>query len=202
MARYRGPRLRITRRLGELPGLTRKSARRTYPPGMHGQARKKRTEYAMRLEEKQKLRFNYDVSERQLVRYVKKARRVQGSTGQVLLQLLEMRLDNTIFRLGFAPTIPAARQIVSHGHITVNGHTLDIPSYNCRPGDVIGVRNREHSRKMITDNLQYPGLANVPGHLDLDKEKLVAKVNGTCDREWVALNINELMVVEYYSRKV
>jgi small subunit ribosomal protein S4 len=202
MARYRGPRLRITRRLGELPGLTRKSARRTYPPGMHGQARKKRTEYAMRLEEKQKLRFNYGVSERQLVRYVKKARRVQGSTGQVLLQLLEMRLDNTIFRLGFAPTIPAARQIVSHGHITVNGHTLDIPSYNCRPGDVIGVRNREHSRKMITDNLQYPGLANVPGHLDLDKEKLVAKVNGTCDREWVALNINELMVVEYYSRKV
>jgi len=169
---------------------------------MHGQARKKRTEYAMRLEEKQKLRFNYGVSERQLVRYVKKARRVQGSTGQVLLQLLEMRLDNTIFRLGFAPTIPAARQIVSHGHITVNGHTLDIPSYNCRPGDVIGVRNREHSRKMITDNLQYPGLANVPGHLDLDKEKLVAKVNGTCDREWVALNINELMVVEYYSRKV
>jgi small subunit ribosomal protein S4 len=202
MARYRGPRLRITRRLGELPGLTRKSARRTYPPGMHGQARKKRTEYAMRLEEKQKLRFNYGVSERQLVRYVKKARRVQGSTGQVLLQLLEMRLDNTVFRLGFAPTIPAARQIVSHGHITVNGHTLDIPSYNCRPGDVIGVRNREHSRKMITDNLQYPGLANVPGHLDLDKEKLVAKVNGTCDREWVALNINELMVVEYYSRKV
>jgi small subunit ribosomal protein S4 len=202
MARYRGPRLRITRRLGELPGLTRKSARRTYPPGMHGQARKKRTEYAMRLEEKQKLRFNYGVSERQLVRYVKKARRVQGSTGQVLLQLLEMRLDNTVFRLGFAPTIPAARQIVSHGHITVNGHTLDIPSYNCRPGDVIAVRNREHSRKMITDNLQYPGLANVPGHLDLDKEKLVAKVNGTCDREWVALNINELMVVEYYSRKV
>lgn len=202
MARYRGPRLRITRRLGELPGLTRKSARRTYPPGMHGQARKKRTEYAMRLEEKQKLRFNYGVSERQLVRYVKKARRVQGSTGQVLLQLLEMRLDNTIFRLGFAPTIPAARQIVSHGHITVNGHVLDIPSYNCRPGDVVAVRNREQSRKMIVDNLQYPGLANVPGHLDLDKEKLVAKVNGTCDREWVALNINELMVVEYYSRKV
>ncbi|MEY2978220.1 MAG: 30S ribosomal protein S4 [Prochlorotrichaceae cyanobacterium] len=202
MARYRGPRLRITRRLGELPGLTRKSARRTYPPGMHGQARKKRTEYAIRLEEKQKLRFNYGVSERQLVRYVKKARRVQGSTGQVLLQLLEMRLDNTIFRLGFAPTIPAARQIVCHGHITVNGKVLDIPSYNCRPGDVIGVQNRDHSRKMVVDNLQYPGLANVPGHLELDKEKLVAKVTGTCDREWVAININELMVVEYYSRKV
>ncbi|MFZ4666653.1 MAG: 30S ribosomal protein S4 [Prochlorotrichaceae cyanobacterium] len=202
MARYRGPRLRITRRLGELPGLTRKAARRTYPPGMHGQARKKRTEYAMRLEEKQKLRFNYGVSERQLIRYVKRARRVQGSTGQVLLQLLEMRLDNTIFRLGFAPTIPAARQLVSHGHITINDRVVDIPSYSCRPGEVVGVRNREQSRKMVTDNLQYPGLANVPSHLELDKDKLTAKVNSLCEREWVALNINELMVVEYYSRKV
>lgn len=202
MARYRGPRLRITRRLGDLPGLTRKSARRAYPPGMHGQARKKPTEYAQRLQEKQKLRFNYGVSERQLVRYIKKARRVQGSTGQVLLQLLEMRLDNTIFRLGFAPTIPAARQVVNHGHITINGRVVDIASYNCRPGDVITVRNREQSRKLVTENLQYPGLANVPNHLELDKDKLTAKVTGVCDREWVALSINELMVVEYYSRKV
>lgn len=202
MARYRGPRLRITRRLGDLPGLTRKSARRAYPPGMHGQARRKKSEYATRLEEKQKLRFNYGVSEKQLVRYVKKARRVQGSTGKMLLQLLEMRLDNTIFRLGMAPTIPSARQLVNHGHILVNGRVVDIASYNCRPGDVVAVRNREQSKRLVGENLQYPGLANVPSHLTLDKEKLEAHVTGVCEREWVALKINELMVVEYYSRKV
>jgi small subunit ribosomal protein S4 len=202
MSRYRGPRLRITRRLGDLPGLTRKTPRRAYPPGQHGQARRKRSEYAIRLEEKQKLRFNYGVSERQLIRYVKKARRVQGSTGQVLLQLLEMRLDNTVFRLGMAPTIPAARQVINHGHITVNGKVVDIASYQCRPGEVIGVRDRDPSRKLIEENLQYPGLANLPSHLELDKAKLEGKVNGVIEREWVALPINELLVIEYYSRKV
>src|SRR5512146_2719574 len=121
MARYRGPRLRVVRRLGELPGLSRKSPRKAYPPGQHGQDRKKKSEYAVRLEEKQKLRFNYGLTEKQLLRYVKKARRAGGSTGLVILQLLEMRLDNTVFRLGFGPTIPAARQIVNHGHICVNG---------------------------------------------------------------------------------
>lgn len=201
MSRYRGPRLRIARRLGELPGLTRKSPRKSYPPGQHGQARKKKTEYAIRLEEKQKLRFNYGVSEKQLVRYVKKARRAGGSTGLVILQMLEMRLDNTVFRLGFAPTIPAARQVVNHGHITVNGRVLDIASYQCRPGDVIAVRDRDASKKMVEANLEFPGLANVPTHLELDKDKLTAKVNGVIDREWVALNVNELLVVEYYSRK-
>ena len=128
MSRYRGPRLRIVRRLGDLPGLTRKSARRAYPPGQHGQARKKRSEYAIRLEEKQKLRFNYGLTESQLLRYVRKARRVTGSTGQVLLQILEMRLDNTVFRLGMAPTIPSARQLVNHGHVTINGRVVNIPS--------------------------------------------------------------------------
>ncbi len=201
MARYRGPRLRVVRRLGDLPGLTRKVARRSYPPGQHGQARRKRSEYAIRLEEKQKLRFNYGLSEKQLLRYVKKARRVTGSTGQVLLQLLEMRLDNTIFRLGMAPTIPAARQLVNHGHVTVNDRVVDIASYQCRPGDVISVRNKEKSREMVKTNLQYPGLANVPSHLELDKDKLIGKVNGVIEREWVALQINELLVIEYYSRK-
>ncbi len=202
MSRYRGPRLKITRRLGDLPGLTRKSARRQYPPGQHGQARRKRSEYAVRLEEKQKLRYNYGVSERQLVRYMKKARRVQGSTGQVLLQLLEMRLDNTVFRLGMAPTIPAARQLVNHGHVTINGRVLDIPSYQCRPGDVVAVRDRDASRKLVENNLQYPGLSNVPSHLEFDKNKMEGKVNGVIEREWVAISIKELLVVEYYSRKV
>ncbi|MEB3882582.1 30S ribosomal protein S4 [Lyngbya sp. CCY1209] len=200
MSRYRGPRLRIVRRLGDLPGLTRKAARRSYPPGQHGQARRKRSEYAIRLEEKQKLRFNYGLSERQLLRYVRKARRASGSTGQVLLQYLEMRLDNTIFRLGMAPTIPAARQLVNHGHITVNGRVVDIASYQCRPGDEIGIRNREKSREMVKTNLQYPGLANVPSHLEFDKGNLTGKVNGVIEREWVALSINELLVVEFYSR--
>jgi len=201
MSRYRGPRLRITRRLGDLPGLTRKSARRAYPPGQHGQNRKKRSEYAIRLEEKQKLRMNYGLTEKQLLRYVRKARRVTGSTGQVLLQLLEMRLDNTIFRLGMAPTIPAARQLVNHGHVTVNGRVVNIASYQCRPGEEIAVRDREKSKKLVETNLQYPGLANLPSHLEFDKNKMAGKVNGVIEREWVALQINELLVVEYYSRQ-
>lgn len=204
MARYRGPRLRVIRRLGDLPGLTRKAvpSRRAYPPGQHGQARKKRSEYAMRLEEKQKLRFNYGLTERQLVRYVRRARRVSGSTGLALLQLLEMRLDNIIFRLGMAPTIPAARQLVNHGHVTVKGRVVSIPSYQCRPGDEIGIRNKENSRRLAEENLKFPGLANLPTHLELDKNKLMAKVNSVVEREWVALQVNELLVVEYYSRKV
>ncbi|MEO1375919.1 MAG: 30S ribosomal protein S4 [Cyanobacteria bacterium J06635_10] len=201
MSRYRGPRLRITRRLGELPGLSRKSARRAYPPGQHGQNRKKRSEYAIRLEEKQKLKFNYGLTEKQLVRYIRKARRVTGSTGQVLLQFLEMRLDNTVFRLGMAPTIPAARQLVNHGHVTINGREVNIASYQCRPGEVIGVRNKDNSRQLVETNLQYPGLANLPSHLEFDKNTMVGKVNGVCEREWVALSVNELLVVEYYSRK-
>ncbi|HEY9752443.1 MAG TPA: 30S ribosomal protein S4 [Coleofasciculaceae cyanobacterium] len=201
MSRYRGPRLRVVRRLGDLPGLTRKAPRKAYPPGQHGQERKKRSEYAIRLEEKQKLRFNYGVSERQLLRYVRKARRASGSTGLVLLQLLEMRLDNTVFRLGMAPTIPAARQLVNHGHVTVNGRVVDIPSYQCRPGELIAVRDQERSRGLVQTNLQYPGLANIPSHLEWDKNKLEGKVTGVVEREWVALQINELLVVEYYSRQ-
>lgn len=201
MSRYRGPRLRIVRRLGELPGLTRKSARRAYPPGQHGQARKKRSEYAIRLEEKQKLRFNYGLSERQLIRYVRKARRATGSTGTTLLQMLEMRLDNTIFRLGMAGTIPGARQLVNHGHVTVNGKVVDIPSYQCRPGEVISVKDTEKSRRLVQQNLEFPGLANLPSHLEFDKSKLTGKVNSVIDREWIALQINELLVVEFYSRQ-
>lgn len=201
MSRYRGPRLRIVRRLGDLPGLTRKAPRRAYPPGQHGQARKKRSEYAVRLEEKQKLRFNYGLNERQLLRYVRKARRASGSTGEALLQLLEMRLDNTVFRLGMAPTIPAARQLVNHGHIAVNGRVVDIASYQCRAGEVISVRDNERSRKMVETNLLYPGLANLPSHLEFDKAKMQGKVNSIIEREWIALQINELLVVEYYSRQ-
>lgn len=202
MSRYRGPRLRVTRRLGDLPGLTRKSPRKAYPPGQHGQARRKRSEYAIRLEEKQKLRYNYGVTEKQLMRYVKKARRATGSTGTTLLELLEMRLDNTVFRMGMAGTIPAARQLVNHGHILVNGRRMDIPSYQCRPGDVIAVRDRDRSRELVERNMEYPGLANLPSHLEFDKNTYTGKVNRIIEREWVALQVNELLVVEYYSRKI
>jgi small subunit ribosomal protein S4 len=201
MSRYRGPRLRIVRRLGDLPGLTRKSPRRAYPPGQHGQNRKKPSEYAIRLEEKQKLRLNYGVTEKQMLRYVRKARRASGSTGLVMLQILEMRLDNTVFRMGMAPTIPAARQLVNHGHITINGKVVDIASYQCRPGEVITVRDRAASKQLVEANLQYPGLANLPNHLEFDKKTLVGKVNGVIEREWIALQVNELLVVEYYSRQ-
>jgi small subunit ribosomal protein S4 len=201
MSRYRGPRLRIVRRLGDLPGLTRKTPRRSYPPGQHGQARRKRSEYAIRLEEKQKLRFNYGISEKQLLRYVRRARRATGSTGQALLQLLEMRLDNTVFRMGMAGTIPAARQLVNHGHIMVNGRVVNIPSYQCRPGDIVSVKSTDRSKALVEQNLQYPGLANLPSHLEFDKANLTGKVNGVIEREWVALQINELLVVEYYSRQ-
>jgi len=204
MSRYRGPRLRIVRRLGVLPGLSRKvTKKRKSPPGQHGSNRKKLSEYGVRLQEKQKLRFNYGVSEKQLIRYMRKARGATGSTGQTLLELLEMRLDNTVFRMGMAGTIPGARQLVGHGHITVNGRVVDIPSYQCRPGDIIAVRNRERSRNLVSANIQSPGLALLPSHLEFDKNNFTGKVNAVVARQEVTLqDVNELLVVEYYSRMV
>lgn len=201
MARYKGPRLRICRRLGDLPGLTRKKSKKQFPPGENAQQSHKPSEYALRLEEKQKLRFNYGLSEKQLLRNIKAAKKVQGSTGIVLLQILEMRLDNTIFRLGMSPTIPAARQLVNHGHILVNNKTVSICSYQCKPGDIISVKDKSSSKLLIEKYMQFPGLANMPSHLELDKKKLIGKVNAIIEREWVALQLNELLVVEYYSRK-
>jgi small subunit ribosomal protein S4 len=201
MARYRGPRLRICRRLGELPGLSRKNSKKQAPPGEHGTKIRKPSEYALRLEEKQKLRFNYGINEKQLLRYIKIAKKVQGSTGQVLLQLLEMRLDNTVFRLGMAPTIPAARQLVNHGHIFVNNIAVSIASYQCKPGDLITIKDQIDSKNLIKKYLSFPGLANIPSHLELDSSSFTGKVNGIIEREWVALQLNELLVVEYYSRK-
>lgn len=201
MSRYRGPRLRICRRLGDLPGLTRKTSKKSAPAGEHGQKSHKPSEYALRLEEKQKLRFNYGINERQLLKNIKTAKKVQGSTGLILLQILEMRLDNTIFRLGMSPTIPAARQLVNHGHIKINNETVSICSYQCKPGDIIEIKDKSSSRSLVTSYLNFPGLANIPNHLELDKKKLIGKVNGIIEREWVALQLNELLVVEYYSRK-
>jgi len=201
MSRYRGPKLKINRKLGELPGLTRKSSKKSASPGEHGQKPRKPSEYAVRLEEKQKVKFNYGIHEKQLLKYVKAAKKAQGPTGSVLLQMIEMRLDNTVFRLGLAPTIPAARQIVNHGHITVNKKKLNICSYQCKPGDTIEVKACKSSKSLITSHLGNPGFTNIPAHLEFDKDNLLGKVNGIIEREWIALQINELLIVEYYSRK-
>nr|QJD22271.1 ribosomal protein S4 [Micractinium singularis] len=207
MARYRGPRLRIIRRLGELPGLTQKSCTRDFPPGQHGPKKRgsgnqksKESQYAVRLKEKQKLRFNYGISERQLISYVREARRRKGSTGEILLQLLEMRLDNIVFRLGFASTIAAARQLISHGHVVVNQHRVTIPSYICKLNDSISVSS--NSQKFVKNLIERSTSQIRAPHLEVNIEKLSAVVVDTVPRDAVGLQINELLVVEYYSRKV
>jgi len=201
MARYTGAKLRIARRLGDLPGLTRKKGKTTRP-GQHGATQKKLTQYAIRLEEKQKIRFNYGLSEKQLINYIKQAKKIKGATGTILLQLLEMRLDNLVFRLGLAPTIAAARQLVNHGHITVNQLSVSIPSYHCQPGDKLSVKDNVTSKRLVNNYLESPALSNIPQHLDFDKKNLNAEILGIIDREWVALKLNELFVIEYYSRKI
>jgi small subunit ribosomal protein S4 len=202
MARYTGAKLRITRRLGDLPGLTSKTSKLNKRPGQHGATQKKLTQYAIRLEEKQKLRFNYGISEKQLMNYIRQAKRIKGATGNILLQLLEMRLDNIVFRLGMAPTISSARQIVSHKHITINGSCVSIPSYQCQPGDILSIKESNASKQLITKNLELPALSNIPQNLEFDKKTFTAKVLGVIDREWIALKLNELFVIEFYSRKI
>ena len=124
--------------------------------------------------------------------YIKQAKKLKGATGTILLQLLEMRLDNLVFRLGLAPTIAAARQLVSHGHITVNGLPVSIASYQCQPGDKLSVKDNVASKKLVNSYLESPALSNIPQNLDFDKKNLTAKVLGVIDREWVALKLNEL----------
>jgi len=205
MSRYRGPKLRITRRLGTLPGLTTKKSNKLNRPGKDGNSNadtgKKLTEYGVRLEEKQKLKFNYGLSESQLFRYVKEARRRQGVTGLILLQLLEMRLDTLCYTLGFAKTIAQARQLVNHGHITVNKKVVSIPSFQCRLNDIISIKEQNSSKILIEGNLKNNQVANLPAHLKFDKDKLEATVLDYCDRDDVALQLDELLVIEHYSRR-
>ena len=205
MSRYRGPKLRIVRRLGELPGLTSKTTERLFPPGQHGPGKAKGknsgSEFSVRLQEKQKLRYNYGLTEKQLFNYVKEARRLSGATGSNLLQLLEMRLENVVFRLGFANSIPSARQFVNHGHVLVNGKRVNIPSFACKPGDIITVKEKSQANSYLNENLQVLNISSLPSHLELDKEKYSGKVTSVISREDVGLKVNELFIVEYYSRK-
>nr|YP_010848508.1 ribosomal protein S4 [Tabernaemontana bovina]QWL14941.1 ribosomal protein S4 [Tabernaemontana divaricata]WEV93158.1 ribosomal protein S4 [Tabernaemontana bovina] len=200
MSRYRGPRLKKIRRLGALPGLTNKRPRAGND--LRNQSRSgKKSQYRIRLEEKQKLRFHYGLTERQLLKYVRIAGKAKGSTGQVLLQLLEMRLDNILFRLGMASTIPAARQLVNHRHILVNGRIVDIPSYRCKPRDIITARDEQKSRALIQKSLDSSPHEELPSHLILQPFQYKGFVNQIIDSKWVGLKINELLVVEYYSRQ-
>nr|AWI73461.1 ribosomal protein S4 [Skytanthus acutus] len=200
MSRYRGPRLKKIRRLGALPGLTNKRPRAGND--LRNQSRSgKKSQYRIRLEEKQKLRFHYGLTERQLLKYVRIAGKSKGSTGQVLLQLLEMRLDNILFRLGMASTIPAARQLVNHRHILVNGRIVDIPSYRCKPRDIITVKDEQKSKALIQKSLDSSPHEELPSHLVLQPFQYKGLVNQIIDSQWVGLKINELLVVEYYSRQ-
>nr|QJQ77385.1 ribosomal protein S4 [Glycyrrhiza pallidiflora]QJQ77433.1 ribosomal protein S4 [Glycyrrhiza pallidiflora]QJQ77537.1 ribosomal protein S4 [Glycyrrhiza pallidiflora]QYL70909.1 ribosomal protein S4 [Glycyrrhiza pallidiflora]WSP02703.1 ribosomal protein S4 [Glycyrrhiza pallidiflora] len=200
MSRYRGPRFKKIRRLGALPGLT--SKRPTVGSELSNQSNSsKKSQYRIRLEEKQKLRFHYGLTERQLLKYVRIAGKAKGSTGQVLLQLLEMRLDNIIFRLGMASTIPQARQLVNHRHVLVNGRIVDIPSYRCKPQDIITAKDEQKSRTLIQNSLESAPLEELPTHLTLYPFQYKGLVNQIIDSKWVGLKINELLVVEYYSRQ-
>ena len=205
MARYTGAKLRITRRLGKLPGLTQKTSKKSARPGQHGKTlgdgKKKTTEYGIRLEEKQKLKFNYGITESQLYHYIKEARRRNGVTGLILLQLLEMRLDTICFSLGFAPTIASARQLVNHGHITVNNKVVSIPSFQCQINDIIGIKPKTTSKNIIENNLKIGNFIEPPTHLTFDKSKLEGLVKNYCDRSELLLELNELLVIEYYSRR-
>lgn len=196
MSRYTGPRYKIVRRLGELPGLTRK-ALASKKQGV----KKKSSQYGIRLETKQKLRFHYGITEKQLVRYVKRARSLSGSTGKILIKLLEMRLDNTIFRVGLAPTIPAARQIINHGHILVNNNKMNIPSYQCQPNDKISInkidKNSNWIKKVENKNLK---LNLIPSHLNFEIESNNITISNSIKYEEAGLDLNELLIVEYYSR--
>lgn len=204
MSRYRGPKLKISRRLGSLPGLTTKKSNKLNRPGKDGTSsdtNKKLTEYGIRLEEKQKLRFNYGLTESQLFRYVKEARRRKGVTGLILLQLLEMRLDALCFTLGFATSIAQARQLVNHGHITVNKKVLNIPSFQCRINDIISVKNKSTSKSLIETNLKTNQRSLLPYHLKFDPSLMEATVLDYCDRDNIQLQLDELLVIEHYSRR-
>nr|YP_009478198.1 ribosomal protein S4 [Adiantum shastense]AVP32723.1 ribosomal protein S4 [Adiantum shastense] len=193
------------RRLKNLPGLAGKgnaSNLGEFRVAGDQSASRKISQFCVRLEAKQRLRLNYGLTERQLLKYVRIARRTKGSTGQVPLQLLEMRLDNVIFQLGMASTIPAARQLVSHRHILVNRRIVDIPSYRRKPRDILTIRNRPTSCNAVKG--ESLGRDEVPDHLTLSLSKTgepTGLVNHMVNRESVNLDINELLVVEYYSRK-
>jgi small subunit ribosomal protein S4 len=204
MSRYTGPRLKKMRALGlDLPGLSRKSIeRRPYAPGQHGpKQRRKMSDFAKQLAEKQKLRLNYGIGERQMRGYMVQARASKMASGDKLVELLERRLDNVVFRSGLAPTIPAARQLVAHGHLLVNGRRVDIPSFKVSPGDEVVVREKSRTVKAIVESLDSAAIAR-PDWLELQKDQMKVKVRENPTRESVPFPVDVQLVVEFYAKRL
>lgn len=208
MARQLPPVCRLCRREGEKLYLKGDKCysdkcpvdRRSYAPGQHGQERRKLSDYALHLREKQKLRRIYGVMERQFRRYYQNAARKKGVTGEMLLQALEMRLDNVLYRLGFAASRAQARQLVNHGHFQVNGRKVDIPSYATRPGDVITPKPSSRDLDVIRVNVEAAAQRGLPEWLELDPEKMEGRIKAVPQRDQIDTNVKEALIVEFYSR--
>lgn len=201
MARYTGPKSKIARKFKDpIFGPDKAFEKKNYPPGQHGNSkrRKKQSEYGIQLQEKQKAKYTYGVMERQFRNLFATANRKKGITGEILLQLIEARLDNVVYRLGIAPTRSAARQLVSHRHITVNGEILNIASYSVKEGDLVGIREKSKSLEAITESLA--GRTNQYSWLEWDDDKLVGKFVNYPQREDIPENIKEQLIVELYSK--
>lgn len=202
MARYRGPQSRIARKFGEaIFGPDKVLEKKNYPPGFHGLAsrRRKKSEYGLQLREKQKAKYMYGVLEKQFSNLFQKASASKGVTGEVLLQLLEARLDNVVFRLGIAPTRAAARQLVSHKHIVVNGEVVNIPSYHLRAGEVVGVREKSKSLEVITNSVNSRRYSKF-AWLEWDSATMSGKFLARPERSEIPENIKEQLIVELYSK--
>ena len=202
MARYTGPKSRIARKFGEpVFGPDKHLDRKNFPPGQHGanKKRKKTSEYGIQLREKQKAKYTYGILERQFRNTFEKASRKKGVTGEVLLQMLEARLDNTVYRLGIAPTRASARQLVSHRHITVNGDVINVPSYQLKPGDIIGVREKSKSLETIVGSLTGRNYSKLPW-LEWDDTQMAGKFMSVPERSDIPENIKEQLIVELYSK--
>lgn len=202
MARYTGPKSKIARKFGEaIFGADKVLSKKNYPPGQHGQNKRRKTsEYGMQLAEKQKAKYTYGVLERQFRNLFDKASRTKGITGVVLLQLLEARLDNVVYRLGIAPTRSAARQLVSHRHIVVDGKVVNIPSFSVKPGQIVGVREKSKSLENITDSLAGFNHSKYPW-IEWDEASKSGKLLHLPEREDIPENIKEQLIVELYSKQ-
>ncbi len=201
MARYTGPKSKIARKFGEpIFGEDKVLAKKNYAPGQHGQNKRRKTsEYGVQLREKQKAKYTYGVLERQFRNLFEKASRMKGITGELLLQLLESRLDNVVYRLGIAPTRAAARQIVLHRHITVNGDVVNIPSYQVKPGDIVAVREKAKSLEVIADALAGFNHSKYPW-IEWDESSKAGRFLHVPTREDIPENIKEQLIVELYSK--
>lgn len=202
MARYIGPKSKIARKFGDpIYGPDKALEKKNYPPGFHGlnRKRKKLSVYGIQLQEKQKAKYTYGILEKQFLNLFKKASRSKGVTGEVLLQLLESRLDNVVYRLGISPSRRGARQLVSHKHITVNGEVVNVPSFQVKPGDIVGVREKSKSLESITDSLSTARF-NKSSWLEWDAAQLSGKFLNMPERSEIPENIKEQLIVELYSK--